>query len=194
MSTFTVQEVAKSFNDYSKAEAKMIRYIVAHADKAATGSEGEWNKVFAPVYKSALAQSERYGSKESRAVMLSRVKSIFLAAANGIDVDVNKSWAAEAKRASEILKGRGIVKVTQRGAHNKVTAGKAVNTKAAVAAEASEAKAKSRRQQVKVFTREQLLEAAFIVTGNSDLATLLVTATLGHRDQLSKALRAICAE
>lgn len=193
MSTFTVQTVTKAVVDFAKAETKMLQFIVAHANDAKTATEVEWTKVFAPVYKVAFEKSGRYG-KGSLPVMVARTKAVFLAAANGVSVDVNKSWADQAKLCAEAIKAAGIVKATKRGTHKQVTAGKATNTKAAVAAEASEAKAKSRRQQVKVFTREQLLEAAFIVTGNNDLAALLVNATLGHREQLGKALRAICAD
>ena len=193
MSTFTVQNVTRAVAAFANAEGKMLQFIVDHARDNAGANESKWTKVIAPLYKTAFEKSGRYG-KASLPVMIARTKTVFLAAANGLSVNVKGSWAYEAKACGEAIKVAGLVKATKRGAHNKVTAGKAVNTKAAVAAEASEAKAKSRRQQVKVFTREQLLEAAFIVTGNSDLAALLVNATLGHRDQLSKALRAICAE
>lgn len=191
--TYTVQTVSKAVVAYANAEGRMLQFIVDHAGDCEGASEQTWVKAIAPLYKAAFEKSGRYG-KASLPVMIARTKAIFLAAAHGLPVNVKGSWAYEAKVCAELIKTNGIVKATKRGTHKQVTAGKAVNTKAAVASEAREAKAKSRRQQVKVYTREQLLEAAFIVTGNSDLATLLVNATLGHRDQLSKALRAICAE
>lgn len=188
---YTVQTVTKAVNAFAKAESRMVQFIVDHGASMPNATEQTWTKAIAPLYKAAF--KGRY-SDSSMATMVGRVKSVFLAASHGLPVDVNKPWASEHSRCNDAIKAAGIVKVTKKGAHKQVTAGKAVNTKAAVASEAREAKAKSRRQQVKVYTREQLLEAAFIVTGNSDLATLLVNATLGHRDQLGKALRAICAE
>lgn len=190
---YTVQIVSKAVVAYANAEGRMLQFIVDHAEDCGGASEQTWTKAIAPLYKAAFEKSGRYG-KASLPVMIARTKAVFLAAAHGLPVNVKGSWAYEAKACGEAIKAAGIVKATKRGTHKQVTAGKAVNTKAAVASEASEAKAKSRRQEVKVYTREQLLEAAFIVTGNKELAAMLVDATLSRRDQLSKALRAMCAD
>lgn len=197
MGIINARNVQSAVSKYANAEGGILSFIAGHgaesSNVAVTALESLWTKSIAPLYKSAFAK--HYADKATLAVMLSRAKPVWIAGAAGIEVYTkSKSWAGEAQRLQAILKESGTVKVNKRGAHKKVTAGKAVNTKAAVASEAREAKAKSRRQQVKVYTREQLLEAAFIVTGNSDLAKLLVDATLSRRDQLSKALRAICAE
>jgi hypothetical protein len=200
MNTFNQRNVQSAVNAYAKAELNMLAYIVKHGAEAkgvvVTALESMWTKSIAPLYVTAFAKSGRYADKASRAVMVGRVKTIWLASASGLNVDTNASWAAEAKRLQESLKSAGTVKVTKRGTKTagKVTAGKATNAKEGVAKEVKEAKAKSRRQEVKVYTPAQLLEAAFIVTGNKDLSALLVKATLERRDQLSKALRAICAE
>jgi hypothetical protein len=200
MNTFNQRNVQSAVNAYAKAELNMLAYIVKHGAEAkgvvVTALESMWTKSIAPLYVTAFAKSGRYADKASRAVMVGRVKTIWLASASGLNVDTNASWAAEAKRLQESLKSAGTVKVTKRGTKTagKVTAGKATNVKEATATEAKEAKAKSRRQEVKVYTPAQLLEAAFIVTGNKDLSALLVKATLERREQLGKALRAICAE
>lgn len=201
MNTFNQRNVQSAVNAYAKAELNMLAYIVKHGAEAkgvvVTALESMWTKSIAPLYVTAFAKSGRYADKASRAVMVGRVKTIWLASASGLNVDTNASWAGEAKRLQESLKSAGTVKVTKRGtktAGKVVTAGKATNAKQATATEAKAAKAKSRRQEVKVYTPAQLLEAAFIVTGNADLSALLVKATLERREQLGKALRAICAE
>lgn len=199
MNTFNQRNVQSAVNAYAKAELNMLAFIAKHGAESkgvvVTALESMWTKSIAPLYVTAFAKSGRYADKASRAVMVGRVKTIWLASASGLNVDTNASWAGEAKRLQESLKSAGTVKVTKRGTTNKkVTAGKATNAKEGAASEAKEAKAKSRRQEVKVYTPAQLLEAAFIVTGNNDLAALLVKATLERREQLGKALRAICAE
>lgn len=198
MNITTQRNVQSAVNAYAKAELNMLEFIVKHGAEAkgvaVTALEAMWTKSIAPLYVTAFAKQGRYADKASRAVMVSRVKTIWLASASGIKVDTKSSWAGEAKRIQPLLQSAGTVKVTKRGTTNKkVTAGKATNLKQGAAAEASEAKAKSRRQEVKVYTPAQLLEAAFIVTGNKDLSALLVKATLEHREQLGKALRTICA-
>lgn len=198
MTIIKARNVQTAVNAYAKAELNIIEFIVRHGQESKAVNvkalESLWVKSIAPLYRDAFIKSGRYADKAVLAVMLSRAKTIWLAGACGIDVNAKASWAGEAKRIQPLLQSSGTVKVTKRGTSTKkVTAGKAVNIKAAIASEASEAKAKSRRQEVKVYTPAQLLEAAFIVTGNKDLAELLVKAALGHRDQLGKALRAMCA-
>jgi hypothetical protein len=199
MTIINARNVQTAINAYAKAEGNVLDFIAKHGaeskDVAVTALESLWTKSIAPLYVTAFAKSGRYPDKGTRAVMLGRVKTIWLASASGIKIDTKASWAGEAKRIQPLLKSAGTVKVTKRGTSTKkVTAGKAVNIKAAAAAEAREAAAKSRRQEVKVYTPDQLKEAAFILTGNHELAFLLVKATLGHRDQLSKFLRLTCSQ